>query len=247
MNPCGSDGGLRGKTSREACLVLEENHPVNARALSRRAYTRTVDPKRTGARSGRTTRKARREAAGSTQAAEQVVNDRTERTLENLRRELLAETRQIARRVEKSESLLNDTRSRVVQALSEIPVEAGVSHAAETLVGVWLTADARLAGNLLCGVFRTLTPLPLRADFLLILGRALAGRGPIPDWAYKLASEALMMPHLEIRDAAIRVLETWGGPRAGHLLRTHLQRGTEPQWLAEYVEEILQQFNLAPA
>lgn len=217
-----------------------------ARALSRRAYTRAVDPKRTGARSGRTSRKARHEAAGSTQAAEQPVNDRTGGAHEDLRRELLT-GRQFLRQVEKSEALLHDTRSRVVQALSEIPVEAGVSHPAETLVGGWLTADAGLAGNLLCGVFRTLTPFPLRADFLLVLGRVLAGRGPIPDWAYELASEALMMPHLEIRDAAIRVLETWGGPRAGRLLRAHLERGTEAQWLAEYVEEILQQFNRAPA
>ena len=130
------------------------------------------------------------------------------------------------------------------RALQETPVEAGVAHPAEPMIERWL-ADERSAGKRLISAFHTLKPAAIRAYFLLLLGRAVAGA--IPDWAYTLTGTALQLPSIEVRDAAVRVLETWATARAEELLRSHAAQGGEVRWLTNYIEEILPLARSTPA
>jgi len=58
------------------------------------------------------------------------------------------------------------------------------------------------------------------------------------DLGFNLVGTALEHPDVEVRDAAVQVLEIWGAAEAIRLLKKHRNREQVP-WLQNYVENVI--------
>jgi len=123
-------------------------------------------------------------------------------------------------------------RIELLDALAAEPVEDGVTHRGERAVAAALRGglDAELAAAV-----RTLAA-PLAAELLRLIAR----HRPDPVgglWA-KVVVEALAASVVEVRDAAIQLVESWATAELTALLATH--REAVP-WLAAYVSDVLRE------
>jgi hypothetical protein len=119
-----------------------------------------------------------------------------------------------------------------LEALFQRPIEDGVTHPAEAEVRAWLDADRSAACDWLSRAIRKERNSP--AMIIRIIGRQdfkLAGQ-----WGLCVADEGLQHSDAEIREAAVRALEAWGGSDALSILRRH--NDSEP-WLNDYVRQVV--------
>lgn len=120
-------------------------------------------------------------------------------------------------------------------SLSEQPLEDGMAHPAEEILGQALRSAA--ADNVLCSleawVLRS-QESGLVADLLQCLGR----REPpgTASWRSRLVRRALASKSIQVRDAAIGAAESWGGAEMGTVLRSHEEH---VPWLREYLQDVL--------
>lgn len=124
----------------------------------------------------------------------------------------------------------------VLCALEDEPIEDGVLHPADAFIEATAREDALSCMLCLAQLFgENYASRPgLSASILRCIGRM--------DYKHAgclgifVAESALAHRDAEVREAGIRALEAWNGPKAMSILRDH----TDPEgWLVEYVERVL--------
>lgn len=114
------------------------------------------------------------------------------------------------------------------------PVEDGVVHPAEKIIGEALYSVNRQS------VYQWLSELSLDVDHpdmassvLRCLGRRKLG--PI-SWCVKLVKSALTTDDVEIRDAAVQAMESWGKVEFCNVLKNHSE---DVHWLHDYIHDVI--------
>ncbi len=127
-------------------------------------------------------------------------------------------------------------RRRLIASLQEEPIEDGIAHAAERLIRVAFIGDPGRARGLLTQTLSTLLPdrPAISASLLRCVGRL--EFSTVDGWGLDLASDALDHPEAEVREAAVRCLESWGGPDALALLHGHHE---SEGWLHSYIQQVI--------
>ena len=127
-------------------------------------------------------------------------------------------------------------RNKLVAMLLDEPIEDGVTHPAEGLIDEALRADSSDCQNWLSQVLVEHYPtrLSLCASIVRCIGRLDYDR--VRGWGMRVADDALRNRDAEVREAAIRALEAWGGPAAIDMLRRHKDAEV---WLNEYVQQVI--------
>ena len=75
------------------------------------------------------------------------------------------------------------------------------------------------------------------AAILKCLGRL--GFKLVGDWGFELAEAALKHQDVEVRDAAIQMIELWGTEKAIGILERHL-RSEQVGWPRDYIESVIE-------
>ena len=127
-------------------------------------------------------------------------------------------------------------RDKLVTTLLDEPIEDGVAHPAESLIDEALCADSSTCQDWLSQVLAEhyLTRPSMYASVVRCIGRLDYDR--VGGWGMRVVDHALKNTDAEVREAAIRALEAWEGPRALEMLRRH--EDAEP-WLDEYVQQVI--------
>lgn len=133
---------------------------------------------------------------------------------------------------------LEQTRDRLDMMLSAAfeaePVEDGVAHPAEQILERALhTGDQPTA----LGVVAALCGEPARPGFSAATLRCLGRLTPPGSsaWRSAVVRGALAHTDVELRDAAVQAVESWGDPSLVDVLRSHCEAEA---WLAEYIREV---------
>ena len=115
------------------------------------------------------------------------------------------------------------------------PVEAGVTHESERTL-------ARALSN-----YQNETVLGWIAEFCTDVGRPSVAASILrclanlhnpgtTEWRIKLVRDALHTGHIEIKEAAVRAVEHWGGSDLLTVLSSHQE---DVPWLREYIEGVI--------
>lgn len=117
------------------------------------------------------------------------------------------------------------------------PFEDGYSHPAEQLIEDLCRKYKMKTGILLQGIYlKNLKRPAFAASLLRCLGRLKHER--VAPWGMVLVIAGLAHAEAEVREAAVRVLETWGGGEALGVLRIYSEMETIP-WLKRYIEQVI--------
>ena len=125
----------------------------------------------------------------------------------------------------------------ILSAVEEEPVESGYVHGAEEILTRWEREDPEGLRDWLYSIVEGGAKPSMAASVLTCYGRIKEGEEI--GWEVDLLRGALKHPDLEVREAAVRVLEIWGKPEVLPLLEE--QEGEEPvEWLREYIGKVLE-------
>ena len=125
----------------------------------------------------------------------------------------------------------------LLESLDILPIEDCCGHSAERIMDEMLLAGdqgAKEIGTLYRG---NVDGRPsLSAGILRLVGRI--ERGLALPWGLEIVKDAIKRDDLEVRDAAVRALEKWGGPLALDILRAALTNETV-SWMREYIRGVI--------
>jgi len=127
-------------------------------------------------------------------------------------------------------------RRTLVAQLHDEPIEDGVAHPAERLIDDSFRNDSAVCLQTLARTLKDnfLERPSVSASLLRCIGRMSFER--VGHWGLKTVTEALYHDDVEVRDAAIRALEKWGGNESVRILRRH----RDPEdWLNDYVKQVI--------
>lgn len=80
----------------------------------------------------------------------------------------------------------------------------------------------------------------ISANILLTISRLKVDM--VVPWGYKIVDQALKEQDIEIREAAVRAVESWGGEKGLQLLKSYVD--SEPiKWLADYTKKIIKELS----
>lgn len=124
--------------------------------------------------------------------------------------------------------------ARIRAALEAEPVEDGYTHPAETDLAEMARNGGQVARDWLSGALAEGGwPRSLAAGLLRLLGRHRIFTGA---WRLRVIQLALASSDIELRDAGVQAVESWGDPETVEMLRAH----REPcGWLADYIERVI--------
>ena len=125
--------------------------------------------------------------------------------------------------------------NRLWTAFAADPLEDGMSHPAEEIIGEALRSTE---DNLVLDWFRTFSldaeKPSFAASVLRCLGRQMSLGTDL--WRTELVKDGLDMDDVEIRDAAVQAAESWGDRSLVDVMKAHSE--AEP-WLREYIEDVI--------
>lgn len=127
-------------------------------------------------------------------------------------------------------------KSSIITLLYDEPIEDGISHPAEDAIKNILKKDQTSDLDSIRNIFLEYIDInkSLAADILKVLGRIeLPGSS---EWRYSLIKIGLKSESLEVRDAAMRVIENWEESTLIELLKKHVEN---IDWLKEYQKGII--------
>jgi hypothetical protein len=127
---------------------------------------------------------------------------------------------------------------RLAQAFDLEPLEDGYSHPAEQIIADALQAFGATAFTWLAfAYFEQYDHNPsVAAGLIRCLGR-LSHDSAVP-WARFLALSGLYHGDVEVREAAVRAFEMWGGQQAIEALTARVSVEPTP-WLADYARQVI--------
>ena len=125
--------------------------------------------------------------------------------------------------------------NRLWAAFVAAPLEDGMSHPAEEIIGEALrsTKDKPVLDWFMAFSLDVVRP-SFAASVLRCLGRQTPPGTDL--WRTELVRDGLAMDDVEIRDAAVQAAESWGDRSLVDVMRAH--REAEP-WLREYIEDVI--------
>lgn len=121
----------------------------------------------------------------------------------------------------------------IQSALESEPLESGLPHPVEGTVRNALR-DPRSRGWIRAAVLETFED-SFAADLLRCVGRM--DYQLVGGWGIELAEAALASRSVELRDASLQALESWGRPSLV-ALRAHLER-EQTNWLRAYTDQVI--------
>lgn len=123
-------------------------------------------------------------------------------------------------------------RKELLQRIKSAPIEDGVTHLAESLLKrvIYQNSDAPDWFLLILGEYKLVYP-SICASIIRCLGRLNYFNGGV-----EIMEVYIKHSDVEIRDAAIRALEHWGGEASIGVLREHHD---SEKWLNDYVEQVI--------
>ena len=127
-------------------------------------------------------------------------------------------------------------RSKLIATLLDEPIEDGVTHPAEALIDEALRTNSSKCRDWLAQVLveHYQTRPSISASIVRCIGRLEYDR--VGNWGMHVADDALRHKDVEVREAAVRALEAWGGSEALGMLRSH----RDPvAWLNEYISQVI--------
>ncbi len=126
--------------------------------------------------------------------------------------------------------------SKLIAALLDEPVEDGVTHPAEHVIDEALRTNSSECRDWLSRalVEHYQTRPSIGASIVRCIGRLEFDR--VGNWGMRVADDALRHKDVEVREAAVRALEAWGGCDALSMLRSHRD---SVAWLKEYVSQVI--------
>ena len=127
--------------------------------------------------------------------------------------------------------------SEILSAIYDEPVEDGYSHPAEEVLRKLVTRLPQKTSSWLYNTVQYETNPCIVASILKCLGR-LKLNGYI-DQGLTIAEAALKHHDVEVRDAAVQMLELWGIEKAVGILERHLKK-EEVDWLRDYIESVIE-------
>ena len=127
--------------------------------------------------------------------------------------------------------------SEILSAIDAEPVEDGYWHPAEKLLRLSLIDHSSETNLWLRSIISSESNASIVASILKCLGRV--ELEICNDWGFNLVGTALDHPDVEVRDAAVQVLEIWGTTEAIRLLKKHRSR-EQVVWLQSYIERVIQ-------
>ncbi len=117
------------------------------------------------------------------------------------------------------------------------PIEDGYSHPAEQIVEEVCKKYKAMAGALLQGIYlKNVKRTAFIASLLRCIGRQRSEK--VAPWGGVMAIAGLSHSEVEVRDAAIRALESWGGHESLWVLKVYAEIETV-SWLKEYIEQVV--------
>lgn len=124
----------------------------------------------------------------------------------------------------------------LVARLIDEPIEDGVSHPAEQLIAQALRDNARVCHDWISEalVEQYRTHPSLGASILRCVGRLRFEQ--VRGWGLRVVDDALGEQDVEVREAAVRALEAWGGTECLELLERHVD---SVPWVNEYVRQVI--------
>lgn len=130
----------------------------------------------------------------------------------------------------------NSFRSRLVATLRDEPIEDGVAHPAELVIAKVLYKNPSACLNWLSRALdeHKVTQPSLAASIIRCIGRLEYDQ--VGGWGMRVADDALRHGSVEVREAAVRALEAWGGRKALEKLRNHHDKRP---WLDDYVQQVI--------
>ena len=125
--------------------------------------------------------------------------------------------------------------NRLWTAFAADPLEDGMSHPAEEIIGEALRS---MEDKPVLDWFRTFSLDAERPSFAASVLRCLGRQTPpgTDSWRAELVRDGLAVDDVEIRDAAVQAAESWGGRSLADVMKAH--REAEP-WLREYIENVI--------
>ena len=126
--------------------------------------------------------------------------------------------------------------NRLWMAFAAEPLEDGMSHLAEEIIGEALRSmeDKPVVLDWL----RAFSLDAARPSFAASVLRCLGRQTPLgtSSWRADLVRGGLAMDDVEIRDAAVQAAESWGDRSLADVMKAHSE--SEP-WLREYIEDVI--------
>ena len=125
--------------------------------------------------------------------------------------------------------------NRLWTAFAADPLEDGMSHPAEEIIGEALRSTE---DKPVLDWFRTFSLDAERPSFAASVLRCLGRQTPpgTDSWRTELVRGGLAVDDVEIRDAAVQAAESWGDRSLADVMKAH--REAEP-WLREYIENVI--------
>jgi len=125
--------------------------------------------------------------------------------------------------------------SQILSRLEADPVEDGSSHPAEDIISTLIENLGIFAND---WIFKKLSTdcwgTSIKAEFLHLLARQYSSS---KDWRCRVVQLCLSSPCIELRDSAIRAIETWDDVGLITCLQAHKEQCT---WLADYIQRVIQ-------
>ena len=126
--------------------------------------------------------------------------------------------------------------SEILSAIDAEPIEDGYRHPAEKLLKLSLIEHSSETILWLHNIISRENNASIVASILKCLGRV--ELEICNDWGFNLVGTALEHPDVEVRDAAVQVLEIWGTAEGIRLLKKHRSR-EQVVWLRSYIERVI--------
>lgn len=127
-------------------------------------------------------------------------------------------------------------RIKFVSLLLDDPLEDGITHPAEQVIEESLSYDVSETCDWLSTALVDYydTRPSIGAAILRCIGRLEFAQ--VGDWGMRVADDALQHHDIEVREAAIRALEAWGGTEAVEMLSNH---SDSEDWLNDYTQQVI--------
>jgi hypothetical protein len=139
------------------------------------------------------------------------------------------------------EAVSDETASKVSELTYLLHIEAiedGYFHPAEELIEDSLKSSKFDPNHWVYTLYFTNvdTDPTLAAAVLRLLGRMPTRQ--VVEWGLVIALNGLSHRDVEVREAAVRALERWGGRKAFEALKAHMDVEPRP-WLASYIKQVI--------
>jgi hypothetical protein len=132
---------------------------------------------------------------------------------------------------------LEEFRRNLILSLEEEPIDDGYTHPAERIIKEALVQHKATAANWIQSVYlKNMKRAAVAAGILRCVGRL--NRKMMQPWGLVMAISGISHPDIEVRESAVRALESWGGRDSLETLKIYKDIEEVP-WLKDYIKQVI--------